>query len=60
MKKIKLKDKLHMLNTQITSKIILMLILVQMLWLQSFFAMAWEGNVGILISVPSDSFHLGQ
>lgn len=49
-----------MLNTQITSETILMLILVQMLWLQSFFAMTWEGSVGVLVSVPSDSFHLGQ
>lgn len=48
-----------MLNTQITSKIIL-LILGQMFWLQSFFAMTWEGSVGVLVSVPSDSFHLEQ
>lgn len=33
-----------MLNTQITSKIILMLILVQVLWLQSFCAMTLGGQ----------------
>lgn len=49
-----------MFNTQIASKIFLMLILVQMLWLQSFFAMSWEGSIGVLVSVPTDSFHLGQ
>lgn len=49
-----------MFNTQIASKIFLMLILVQMLWLQSFFAVSWEGSIEILVSVPTNSFHLGQ
>lgn len=49
-----------MFTIQMTSKMTLMLILVQMLWLQSFFAMTWEGSVGVLVSVPTDSFHLGQ